>query len=93
MGVTLGQIVISKAGRDSGRKFVVVKLIDELNVLVSDGDLRKLEKPKKKKLKHLEPTVGKSEALALKLESGARMTNAEIRKVLAGHESAQERSN
>jgi hypothetical protein len=28
----LGQVVYSKAGRDSGRKFVVVKVIDEIYV-------------------------------------------------------------
>jgi len=81
---TLGQIVISRAGRDAGKKFVVVRVIDDLFVEVSDGDLRRLEKPKKKKIKHLNITEEKAESLAEKLKSGGRITNAEIRKALAG---------
>ncbi|GFR35247.1 KOW domain-containing RNA-binding protein [Thermobrachium celere] len=49
--VALGQIVHSRAGRDKGRYFIVVGLIDENYVLIADGDLRKIESPKKKKNK------------------------------------------
>lgn len=82
MNVALGQIVISKAGRDAGRRFVIVKLVDELYVMVCDGDLRRIEKPKKKKLKHLELTDEISEPLQEKLKTGARVSNADIRKAL-----------
>lgn len=51
-----GQIVISKAGRDINRKFVILKIIDENYVLISDGKLRKIDKPKLKKNKHLQKT-------------------------------------
>lgn len=84
MKVALGQIVISRAGRDAGRRFVVVGVIDDFFVEISDGDLRRLEKPKKKKIKHLNITDEKAESLEEKLKSGARITNAEIRKALAG---------
>lgn len=46
----IGQVVRSKAGRDKGRVFVVVGKFDDQHVLVADGDLRKIEKPKKKSL-------------------------------------------
>jgi len=49
----IGQIVKSKAGRDKGRIFIVCHVLDENFVLVCDGDLRKLNSPKKKKVKHL----------------------------------------
>jgi ribosomal protein L14E/L6E/L27E len=49
----IGQFVKSKAGRDKGNVLIVFGIVDEQNVLVVDGDLRKLEKPKKKKVKHL----------------------------------------
>jgi ribosomal protein L14E/L6E/L27E len=45
--------VKSKAGRDKDRVFIIIEIIDELYVLIADGDLRKVEKPKKKKIKHL----------------------------------------
>jgi ribosomal protein L14E/L6E/L27E len=82
--VALGQIVVSRAGRDAGRRFVVVRVIDDFFVEISDGDLRKLEKPKKKKIKHLNITDEKAESLEEKLKSNARITNAEIRKALEG---------
>ena len=49
----IGQFVKSKAGRDKGNVLIVFSIVDEQYVLVVDGDLRKLEKPKKKKVKHL----------------------------------------
>lgn len=49
----IGQVVKSRAGRDSGRAFLVYEIIDEQFVLVVDGDLRKLNNPKKKNVKHL----------------------------------------
>ena len=82
MNAAVGQIVISRAGRDAGRKFVVVRVIDDLYVEICDGDLRKVEKPKKKKIKHLNITDDMAEGLAAKLKSGDRITNAEIRKAL-----------
>lgn len=51
--IALGQIVYSKAGRDRNRYFIVVGIPWDEYVLVVDGDLRKAEKPKKKKIKHL----------------------------------------
>ena len=87
MKVALGQIVVSRAGRDAGRRFVIVRVIDDSFVEISDGDLRKLEKPKKKKIKHLNITDEKVESLEEKLKSNARITNAQIRKALAGLDS------
>lgn len=51
-----GQIVKSKAGRDAGRHFVIFEVLDEDYVQIVDGDLRKVEKPKKKKRRHLAMT-------------------------------------
>ena len=49
----IGQFVKSKAGRDKGHVMIIIGRVDEQHVLVVDGDLRKLEKPKKKKVRHL----------------------------------------
>ena len=48
MELVTGQIVYSKAGRDQKRCFVVLKVEGEY-VYLADGDLRKVETPKKKK--------------------------------------------
>ena len=52
----LGQLFLSLAGRDKGIVCTVVgKSDDEGYVLIADGRIRKVENPKKKKLKHLKP--------------------------------------
>lgn len=83
MNIVLGQVVYSKAGRDEGRIFVVTGIIDDNYLFVCDGDLRRLENPKKKKVKHLNITTVNIESLTQKLNSGIKITNAEIRKSLA----------
>lgn len=50
-----GMIVRSAAGRDKG-KFLVVIRADEEFVYVADGKERKLENPKKKRIKHVKFT-------------------------------------
>lgn len=77
-----GQLVISKAGRDKGKKFVVIKIIDQDHVLISDGDLRKVEKPKKKKLKHIKATRIIDDTLKGKLNKSGIVENFEIRNFL-----------
>lgn len=83
MNLTLGQVVYSKAGRDMGKEFVVVGILEDDYVLVSDGNLRRIEKPKKKKVKHLEPTKDIIVTLGQKLENKLKVSNSDMRKALA----------
>ncbi|MCM1328893.1 MAG: KOW domain-containing RNA-binding protein [Ruminococcus sp.] len=55
MEVTRGMIVKSKAGHDKGR-FMVITALEGDFAFLADGKERKLEKPKKKRLKHLAAT-------------------------------------
>lgn len=48
-----GQVVRSKKGRDEGKVFVITEIIDDDFLFIVDGKLRKLDRPKKKKVKHL----------------------------------------
>ncbi len=48
-----GRVVFSKKGRDKGRYFVVLYLVDADFVMIADGDTRKLDHLKKKRQKHL----------------------------------------
>ena len=52
----IGKIVISTAGRDDKELYIVVDLIDEDYVLLANGYNKKVDKPKKKKLKHIKLT-------------------------------------
>ena len=72
-----GEIVRSRAGRDCGRAFVVWKLLDEDFVLLVDGSLRTLGRPKKKKRRHL---LKASEA---RMELSGNLLNADFRKFLS----------
>ena len=48
-----GQVVRSKKGRDEGKVYIIIDIIDDDLLLLVDGKLRKLDRPKKKKVKHL----------------------------------------
>ncbi|MEF9973031.1 MAG: KOW domain-containing RNA-binding protein [Clostridia bacterium] len=48
-----GRIAYSIAGRDEGRRFIVIDELDADYVLIADGELHKVDRPKKKKRKHL----------------------------------------
>ncbi|WDV45401.1 KOW domain-containing RNA-binding protein [Clostridiaceae bacterium M8S5] len=81
--ISIGQVVISKRGRDSGRNFIVLNKLDSEYVLICDGDLRKLDKPKKKKIKHLRVTNTVLEELKNKIIKSEKINNSYIRKQLA----------
>jgi ribosomal protein L14E/L6E/L27E len=74
----LGVVVYSKAGRDIDRKFIIMDIINEEYVYISDGDLRKVEKPKRKKIKHLIIT----DRVFDDVLSKKTVSNSEIRKFL-----------
>jgi large subunit ribosomal protein L14e len=78
----LGAVVLSKAGRDAGRYFVVVGKVDSQYVLVADGDLRKIQNPKKKKIKHLDVKPVTIPTVKEKLIRGSGLWDAEIRRDL-----------
>ena len=78
----LGKVVHSKSGRDKGKYFIVIGIIDAEYVYISDGDLRKIEKPKKKKIKHLVFTNLMAEDIREAILSDGRISNSKIRKFL-----------
>lgn len=81
-----GTIVLSKAGRDSGRLFIVVGRLDEKYVLIADGRLRRVDAPKKKKLKHLKMIGFDREVARL---CGGELTNRILKKQLSLYEQSE----
>lgn len=80
---TTGQIVISKCGRDRGIKFVVVEVTDEFLMLV-DGSYRTVDKPKKKKKKHVQRTFSVCGELKSMIdEKRGGLCDADFRKAIA----------
>lgn len=85
MNFSAGDIVLSKAGRDRNKHFVVLEVIDDNFVFIADGDMRRVDNPKRKKCKHLENTGNKSEYIKDKLGEGVRVTNPDLKKELAAY--------
>jgi ribosomal protein L14E/L6E/L27E len=78
----LGKVVYSKSGRDKGRMFVIVEVVNERFVLLADGDLRKIENPKVKNIKHLQMTRMQADDVLTCLNRGEKPDNHIIRKNL-----------
>ena len=83
-------VVVSLNGRDEGKCFVVVGIDDEY-ALLADGKRRRIEKPKRKKNKHIELEDKLAGQVAEKLIEGGKVTNNEIRRALAALLTAEEK--
>lgn len=77
----VGQVVKSKAGRDKGKVFIVLEIVDGSHVLLVDGKLRKASRPKKKKNKHLAKYNAVVDEIAT-LDVSSNTADAAIRKLL-----------
>jgi ribosomal protein L14E/L6E/L27E len=86
---TVGQLVIARAGRDVNKKFIITCIINDQYVYISDGDSRKLDHPKKKKLKHLRLMDCVSDDLAQGLHQKT-ITNSVISKYIKSLDSYRE---
>jgi ribosomal protein L14E/L6E/L27E len=81
--IKAGDVVRSVAGHDKGGLFVVLDAVDADFVLYADGKTRTVEKPKKKKRKHLRAVP----VNPMQITPNALPINAEIRRFLkAGEE-------
>ncbi len=75
--------VKSVAGRDKDRIFIVMSLCDQRHVFISDGRMRRVEKPKKKKIKHLKLLGQHSEFIGNKLAEDGRVSNSDVREEIS----------
>ena len=82
MDISKSDIVISLAGRDEGKLFYVMDTEDNY-VLLADGKGRKLENPKRKKLKHVRRVTRTETRVAVKIQNGDKVLNSELRRDLA----------
>ena len=89
MSIEKADLIVSVAGRDSGELFYVLET-DGTYAMIVNGKDRGLQKPKKKKLKHLKLVETDDSRAANKLRSGERITNSEIRRELAAKTAALE---
>jgi large subunit ribosomal protein L14e len=78
----VGRLVLSKAGRDRGKPFVILKVINDRFVILADGDLRKVDNAKLKNIKHLQVTNSRLDEVRETLARGEVPENHRLRKLL-----------
>ena len=80
--IYVSDVVVSTAGRDSGEWFYVIAE-DPICLYPANGKDRSLDKPKRKKRKHVQKVLRSETRVADKLRSGDKVLNGELRRDLA----------
>jgi len=80
--INISDVVVSTTGRDAGNWFYVVNE-DPVYLFLANGRDRTLEKPKRKKRKHVEKVLRSETRVAEKLRHGDKVLNGELRRDLA----------
>ena len=78
----ISYVVIPTAGRDQGKLFYVIGT-DPAFLYLANGKDRTLEKPKRKKRKHIQKVLRSETRVAEKLRLGDKVLNSELRRDLA----------
>ena len=74
----VGKFAKSKAGHDKNQIYVILKEDTEYVYLV-DGKLKTIDKPKKKRKKHIQIILKEDENVSTKLKQREMLTNEEIK--------------
>ena len=82
MNISKGDLIVSLAGRDKDELFYVLD-VDQNYAILVNGKSRKLENPKRKKLKHLRFAARIDSRVADKIRNGDKVLNSELRRDLA----------
>ena len=80
--IRISDVVVSNAGRDRDQLFYVIGT-EGVYTLLANGKDRPLEKPKRKKVKHVSKVLRAETRVAAKLIAGDKVLNSELRKDLA----------
>ena len=80
--INISDVVVSTAGRDEGEWFYVIGE-DQDCLMLANGKDRTLDKPKRKKRKHVQKVLRSETRVAEKLKRGDKVLNGELRRDLA----------
>ena len=80
--IIISDVVVSTTGRDAGNWFYVINE-DPVFLYLANGKDRTLEKPKRKKRKHVQKVLRSETRVADKLRRGDKVLNGELRRDLA----------
>ena len=80
--IMISDVVVSTAGRDAGEWFYVIAQ-DPTYLYLANGKDRPLDKPKRKKRRHIQKVLRSETRVAEKLIRGDKVLNSELRRDLA----------
>lgn len=80
----LGQVVLSRKGKDQGRYYVVVGLPEKGRVALADAEKFNVSKPKKKNPRHIQSTALRAVDLVNLIEAGRDIDRGRFCQILAG---------
>ena len=80
--ITISDVVVSTQGRDAGQWFYVIAE-DPVFLYLANGKDRSLDKPKRKKRKHVQKVLRSETRVAAKILQGDKVLNGELRRDLA----------
>ena len=78
----ISDVVKATAGRDKDNIFYVITE-DPIHLYLANGKDRSLDKPKRKKRKHVQKVLRSETRVAEKLRNGDKVLNSELRRDLA----------
>lgn len=88
---TVGDIVVSRMGHDTGKPYIIIAAPSPEFVLCADGRARPLDKPKLKRIKHVKRMLSSAEAAVAIADK--TLTDESVRRILktyAGTDTKQE---
>jgi len=80
--IHISDVVVSTAGRDAGQWFYVIDE-NQSYLYLANGKDRQLDKPKRKKRKHVQKVLRSETRVAAKIKEGNKVLNSELRRDLA----------
>ena len=80
--IYVSDVVVSTAGRDQGSLYYVIST-DEMFLMLVNGKDRTLDRPKRKKRRHVQKVLRSETRVAEKLLQGDKVLNGELRRDLA----------
>ena len=80
----ISDVVVSTAGHDQGKLFYVIDE-DPVYLTLANGKDRTLDKPKRKKRRHVQKVLRSETRVAEKILHGDKVLNSELRRDLAFH--------
>ena len=90
--MNISDVVVSTAGHDQGQLYYVIST-DETYLYLANGKDRTLDKPKRKKRKHVQKVLRSETRVVEKLIRGDKVLNSELRRDLAFHAKEMQANN